>query len=42
MQMGRSCLGQISLLPRRMTNAYLRMYEAVKQEIEDLEAELIW
>ncbi len=38
---GNVVLGEISLLPRHMTNAYLRMYEAVKQEIEDLEAELI-
>lgn len=38
---GQFVLGRISLLPRGMTNAYLRMYEAVKQEIEDLEAELI-
>jgi hypothetical protein len=37
----RFVLGRISLLPRRMTNAYLRMYEAVKQEIEDLEEELV-
>jgi hypothetical protein len=33
-------LGRISLLPRRMTQAYLRMYEAAKQEILDLEEEL--
>ena len=34
-------LGRISLLPRRMTNAYLRMYEGVKREIEELEEELV-
>jgi hypothetical protein len=33
-------LGEISRLPRRMTDAYLRMYEAVKREIEQLEQEL--
>ncbi len=38
---GEVILGEISLLPRRMTRAYLRMYEAVKQEIEDLRNELI-
>lgn len=32
--------GEISRLPRRMTNAYLRMYERARQEIEDLEEEL--
>ncbi len=34
-------LGRISLLPRRMTEAYLAMYKGVRQEIEDLEQELI-
>jgi hypothetical protein len=37
---GRVVLGEISRLPRRMTEAYLRMYRGVRQEIEDLEAEL--
>ncbi len=38
---GQVVLGEISLLPRRMTNAYLGMYEAVKQEIENLRNELV-
>ncbi len=38
---GKVVLGEISELPRRMTNAYLRMYERAKQEIEDLEEELV-
>ena len=33
-------LGRISLVPRRMTRAYLNMYRGVRQEIEDLEQEL--
>lgn len=37
---GEVVFGEISLLPRRMTDAYLRMYEAVKREIEELEREL--
>lgn len=37
---GEVVFGEISRLPRRMTDAYLRMYEEAKQEIEDLEAEL--
>ncbi|MGM0485913.1 MAG: TadE family protein [Planctomycetota bacterium] len=37
---GEVVLGEISRLPRRMTKAYLSMYEGAKQEIEELEAEL--
>jgi hypothetical protein len=37
---GEVIFGEISRLPRRMTDAYLRMYEGVKREIEELEAEL--
>jgi hypothetical protein len=38
---GEVVFGEISRLPRRMTDAYLRMYEGVKREIEELEAELV-
>jgi len=37
---GEVVLGRISRLPRRMTRAYLRMYEATRQEIAELEEEL--
>lgn len=37
---GELVMGEISGLPRRMTDAYLRMYESARQEIEDLEAAL--
>lgn len=37
---GEVVLGEISRLPRRMTKAYLNMYEAARQELEDLQREL--
>ena len=38
---GEVVLGEIGRLPRRMTTAFLRMYQGVKREIERLEDELI-